>query len=72
MATEKNLWSEKRKQLHARSREFSVELGDISRLFQRIMLGGSDEQRAEVKAILADTKTKLTELVDRIDVERRG
>lgn len=60
-------WENNRRELNTHTREFRTVLSDIARLMQRILLKGSPEDRAELKAIFSDARQKMLELINRID-----
>ena len=60
-------WAKNRREINARTREFRTVLSEIARLMQRVIMKGTPEQRAEMKAIFSETKQRILELVQRID-----
>ncbi len=60
-------WEANRRQIAHNASEYRTELSEISRLFRRVIVNGTESERAEIKVILAETKQKLIELLKRID-----
>ncbi|MDF2460922.1 MAG: hypothetical protein K0S68_325 [Candidatus Saccharibacteria bacterium] len=68
--TERNPYEDRKRAFHARSREFSTDMSEFARLFQRVVLNGTDEDRAQLKLIMNQANTDIVKLLD--EMERRG
>lgn len=56
-------WSENRKEINRKMREFRTEMSEMSRLFQRALMKGDEVELAKLKAILKDTNAQLAKLL---------
>jgi hypothetical protein len=68
--TERNPYDDRKRAFHARSREFSTDMSEFARLFQRVVLNGTDEDRAQLKLIMKQANTDIVKLLE--EMERRG
>lgn len=60
-------WSDNRKEINRKMREFRTEMSEMSRLFQRAVMIGDEVQLAKLKVLLKDTNAKLIQLLDEIE-----
>jgi len=60
-------WSDNRKEINRKMREFRTEMSEMSRLFQRTVMIGDEAQLAKLKVLLKETNTKLIQLLDEIE-----
>jgi hypothetical protein len=68
--TERNPLEDRKRAFHARSREFSTDMSEFARLFQRVVLNGTDEDRAELKRVMKQANSDIIKILD--EMERRG
>jgi hypothetical protein len=60
-------WSDNRKELTRKMREFRTEMSEMSRLFQRAVMIGDEVELAKLKVLLKETNAKLIQLLDEIE-----
>ncbi len=60
-------WTDNKKEINRKMREFRTEMSEMSRLFQRAVMKGDEEQLAKLKVILKDLNNRLAVLLDEIE-----
>ena len=58
-------WADNKKELNRKMRKFGTELSETSRLFQRVIIKGSDKDLLKLKKILKETNAKIIELLNK-------
>ena len=60
-------WTDNKKEINRKMREFRTEMSEMSRLFQRAVMKGDEAQLAKLKLILKDLNVSLATLMDEIE-----